>query len=151
MAAGSPMAPHATPTRAAAIVDAAEPVPLAVWACTQTTGYLQRAGRYLTESTAHPGKMLPELARRITAEYAPPGGLVVDPMCGIGTTLAEAAHLGRHAVGVEREPRWDQLARDNLAHAGTGGASGTGTVICGDARHLLDLIDPALRGQVALV
>src|SRR6266487_2342102 len=121
MAAGSPMAPHATPTRAAAVLDAAEPVPVAVWACAQTTGHLQRAGRYLSESTAHPGKMLPELARRITTEYAPPGGLVVDPMCGIGTTLVEAAHLGRRGVGVELEPRWAELARHNLALAAPDG------------------------------
>src|SRR6266498_3329584 len=134
MAVGSPMAPHATPTRVAAVLDAAEPVPLAVWACAQTTGHLQRAGRYLSESTAHPGKMLPELARRITTEYAPPGGLVVDPMCGIGTTLVEAAHLGRVGLGVEREPRWANLARANLAHAATQGATGTGTVTTVDAR-----------------
>src|SRR6266498_2159099 len=151
MAAGSPMAPHATPTRAAAVLDAAEPVPVAVWACAQTTGHLQRAGRYLSESTAHPGKMLPELARRITTEYAPPGGLVVDPMCGIGTTLVEAAHLGRVGLGVEREPRWANLARANLAHAATQGATGTGTVTTGDARQLLDLLDPSLHGQVVLV
>jgi len=37
-------------------------------------------------------------------------------MCGICTTLVEAAHLGRDAIGVEREPRWAQLARDNLTH-----------------------------------
>jgi SAM-dependent methyltransferase len=145
------MAPHGTPTRAAAVLDAAEPVPLAVWACAQTTGHRQRAGRYLPETTAHPGKMLPELARRITTEYAPPGGLVVDPMCGIGTTLVEAAHLGRVGLGVEREPCWANLARANLAHAATQGATGTGTVTTGDARQLLDLLDPSLHGQVALV
>ncbi len=104
------MAPYATPNRAGPVLDAAEPVPLAVWACAQAPGHAQRAGRYLPESTAHPGKMLPELARRITAEYAPPGGLVVDPMCGIGTTLVEAATSGRRSVGVELEPRWADLA-----------------------------------------
>jgi DNA modification methylase len=30
--------------------------------------------------------------------------VVLDPMCGIGTTLVEAVHLGRHAIGVEYEP-----------------------------------------------
>src|SRR6266536_719789 len=150
MAAGSPMAPHATPTRAAAILDAAEPVPLAVWACAQTPGHLQRAGRYLPESTAHPGKMLPELARRITAEYAPPGGLVVDPMCGIGTTLVEAAILGRRSVGVELEPRWADLARKNLALALPAEHAGLGEVRTGDARHLPQLLAD-LAGTVDLV
>ncbi len=130
---------------------ASQPLPLSVWPTAQQPAARQRAGRYLQASTAHPAKMLPAIARTAVQRYSQAGDLVVDPMCGIGTTLVEAAHLGRHAVGVEREPRWAQLARNNLAHAATGGASGTGTVVCGDARHLLDLLDPSLCGQVALV
>jgi modification methylase len=144
------MAPHDTPTRPAAILDAAEPVPLAVWACAQSPGYLQRAGRYLPESTAHPGKMLPELARRITAEYAPPDGLVVDPLCGIGTTLVEAATLGRRSVGVELEARWADLARKNLALALPADRAGLGEVRTGDARRLPELLAD-VAGTVDLV
>jgi SAM-dependent methyltransferase len=144
------MAPHAAPTRVVAALDAAEPVPLAVWACAQTTGYIQRAGRYLPESTAHPGKMLPDLARRIAGEYAPPGGLVVDPMCGIGTTLVEAATLGRRGVGVELEPRWADLARKNLALALPADRVGLGEVRTGDARRLPEVL-PDLVGRVDLV
>ena len=72
-------------------------------------------------------------------------------MCGIGTTLVEAVHLGRHAVGVELEPRWADLARANITHARTQGATGTATVVTGDARQLPSLLDPGLVGQVALV
>jgi DNA modification methylase len=144
------MAPHATPNRAAATLDVAEPVPLAVWPCAQSPGYLQRAGRYLPESTAHPGKMLPELARRITAEYAPTGGLVVDPMCGIGTTLVEAATQGRRGVGVELEARWADLARKNLAMALPADRAGLGAVRTGDARRLPELLAD-LAGRIDLV
>ena len=144
------MAPHATPTRPAAILDAAGPVPLAVWPCAQTTGHTQRAGRYLPESTAHPAKMLPDLARRITVEYAPPGGLVVDPMCGIGTTLVEAATQGRRGVGVELEARWADLARRNLAHALPADHTRLGEVRVGDARRLPELLAD-LAGTVDLV
>jgi modification methylase len=126
-------------------------LPLAVWPCAQTSPQYQRAGRYLPASTAHPAKMLPELARRIVAEYSPPGGLVVDPMCGIGTTLVEAATLARRAVGVELEARWAEMARANLAHARTRGAIGGGRVVTGDARRLLELVGPELTGRVALV
>ena len=70
-------------------------VPLAVWPVAQTTAQWQRAGRYLPACSQHPGKMLPELARRIVVEYSAPGELVVDPLAGIGTTVAEAALLGR--------------------------------------------------------
>jgi DNA modification methylase len=123
---------------------------LAVWACAQRTGYLQRAGRYLPESTAHPGKMLPDLARRITCEYAPPGGLVVDPMCGIGTTLVEAATQGRRSVGVELEARWADLARRNLGLALPPERAQRGEVRVGDARRLPELLAD-LAGTVDLV
>jgi modification methylase len=127
------------------------PLPLSVWPTAQQPGARQRAGRYLAACTAHPAKMLPAIARTAIARYTEPGELVVDPMCGIGTTLVEAAWLGRTGLGVDREPRWANLARDNLAHAATTGATGTGTVVTGDARQLPDLLDPALRGRVALV
>jgi SAM-dependent methyltransferase len=128
-----------------------QPLPLSVWPTAQQPAPRQRAGRYLAASTAHPAKMLPAIARTAIARYTRPGELVCDPMCGIGTTLVEAAHLGRHAVGVEYEPRWAQVARANLAYATTQGAVGAGTVICGDARHLLDLAPDHVRGRVALV
>jgi modification methylase len=91
-----------------------EHVPLAIWPCAQTSAQYQRTDRYLPASSRHPGKMLPELARRLVAEYCPPGGLVVDPMCGIGTTLVEATALRRRAVGVELEPPWAHQARGGL-------------------------------------
>jgi DNA modification methylase len=59
--------------------------------------------------------MRPAVARQAIAAYSQPGDLVVDPMCGIGTTLVEAIRLGRDAIG-------------------------TATVITGDARHLPNLL-----------
>ena len=91
-----------------------DPVPLALWPVAQQTAQYQRAGRYDPRSVSHPGKMLPALATRIVAEYSKPGHLVCDPLCGIGTTVVEAAALGRQAVGLELEPRWARLARANL-------------------------------------
>jgi DNA modification methylase len=125
-------------------------VPLAVWPCAQTSAQYQRAGRYLSASSRHPGKMLPELARRLVTEYCPPSGLVVDPMCGIGTTLVEAATLGRRAVGVELEPRWAGLARANLDHALPADQATLGEVRIGDARRLPALLAD-VAGQIDLV
>jgi modification methylase len=126
-------------------------LPLSVWPTAQRPSRVQRSGRYLPPSVAHPAKMLPAIARKAIEAYSWPGDVVVDPMCGIGTTLVEAVHLGRDAVGVEYEPRWAELARANLAHARVSGASGHGEVVCGDGRHVSSLVDPALRGLVALV
>ncbi len=119
---------------------ASEAVPLAIWPCGQTPARTQRAGRYLPATSVHPAKMLPELARRIVAEYSPPGGLVVDPMCGIATTLVEAALLDRRAVGVELEPRWATLARRNLTYALDPQHAQRVEIVEGDARALATLL-----------
>ncbi len=78
-------------------------LPLALWPCAQRTSQWQRHGRYVPESNRHPAKMLPEIARRVDRPYSSPGDLVLDPMCGIATTLVEAIHLERRAIGVELE------------------------------------------------
>jgi modification methylase len=140
----------AVPLPPSALGTSAGELPLAVWPCAQTSSQYQRAGRYLPASTAHPAKMLPELARRIVAEYSPPGGLVVDPMCGIGTTLVEAAALGRRAVGVELEARWAELARANLGFALPDQQARRGQVRLGDARVLPQVLGD-LAGAVDLV
>jgi hypothetical protein len=145
--------PHGHPGRPPAPSTLGTPageLPLAVWPCAQTSPQYQRAGRYLPASTAHPAKMLPELARRIVAEYSPPGGLVVDPMCGIGTTVVEAAGLGRRAVGVELEARWADLARGNLSFALPEEQARRGQVHVGDARRLSGVLAD-LAGNVDLV
>jgi DNA modification methylase len=94
--------------------------------------------------------MLPELARRIVGEYSAPGDLVCDPLAGIGTTLAEAALLGRRAVGVELDERWVTLATDNLDHMLEGASRRLAEIRQGDARRLTDVLGD-LAGTVDLV
>lgn len=121
------------------------------WAVGDQPSRVQRRGRYLTESTAHPGKMLPALARHAISLYSEPGEIVLDPMCGIGTTLVEATHFGRQAFGVELEPRWAKLAYRNLAHARRQGAPGHGRAVEGDARRLGRGLLDSYSGRVALI
>ncbi|MFI6396169.1 TRM11 family SAM-dependent methyltransferase [Nonomuraea sp. NPDC050540] len=125
-------------------------VTTSVWATGQQPSRVQRRGRYVPESTSHPGKMLPSIAARVIGTYTRTGELVVDPMCGIGTTLVEAAHLGRHAAGVEYEEKWARLAVANLTHARKQGAEGFGRVVAGDSRNIAHLL-PDLAGRAALV
>ena len=84
--------------------------------------------------------MLPALARNAINAYSQPDDLVVDPFCGIGTTLVEAIHLDRRAIGVELEDRWGKLATENIQHAHNLGATTKAEVIQGDARHLPQLL-----------
>jgi hypothetical protein len=124
---------------------------LSVWATAQSTGPVQRRGRYVKASVKHPARMLPAIAAHAVAAYTKPGDLVFDPMCGIGTTIVEAIHAGRDGIGVEYESKWSDIADANIAHAHTQGAPGRGSVIRGDATRLTALLPAALQGQVALV
>jgi adenine-specific DNA methylase len=90
--------------------------------------------------------MLPAVAVHAISAYTQPGELVLDPLAGIGTTLVEAVHAGRDAVGIEYEPGWAALARANLEHAAAQGATGAGMVIRGAAPRRSDLLPPVLRG-----
>ena len=131
--------------------DGAPELRLSVWPTAQRDARTQRRGRYLPESTAHPAKMLPAIAATAISRYTEPGDLVADPMCGIGTTLVEAVHLGRDGLGIEYEDRWASLAAANVAHARRQGAAGTAEVIRGDARLLPGLLPPGTAGRAALV
>ncbi|KPM53263.1 RNA methyltransferase [Frankia sp. R43] len=133
------------------VADRHIPVPLTVWAVSQTHPRFQRLNRYVPESLAHPARMLPALARHIIDAFTEPGDLIVDPMCGIGTTLVEAAHLGRNALGIEYESRWAVIGRANATLALTQGATGTIRLLTGDSRQLPDLAPEAARGKAALV
>jgi modification methylase len=142
--------PHRAATTHPAVVEEGD-LRLSVWPTAQRDARAQRRGRYLPAATAHPGKMLPAIAATAITRYTQPGDLVADPMCGIGTTLIEAVHLGRDAIGVEYESRWAGLATAGITHASSHGATGTGEVVCGDARQLPGIAPAWARGRVALV
>lgn len=122
-----------------------------VWHVAQRPSQVQRRGRYIPDSMPHPAKMLPELAAHAIEAFTNPGDLVLDPMCGIGTTLVEAIHLGRDAIGIEYEARWSAAAAMNIAHASGNGATGEAEVVLGDCRHLRSYVPSDAAGQVALL
>ena len=122
-----------------------------VWLTCQRPARDQRRGRYVPATSSHPSKMLPDLAAHAITTYTAPGELVLDPMCGAGTTLVEAVRFGRPAIGVDIEPCYTDLAKANLRLAAQQGATVTSRVITGDATDLLALIPTKARGKVSLV
>jgi modification methylase len=122
-----------------------------VWLVGQRPAREQRRHRYLPESSAHPAKMAPALARAAIETYTSPGDVVVDPMCGVGTALVEAAHAGRDGFGIEYEAHWAALAQANIALARHDGAPGAAEVAVGDCRDLRALLPAGMAGQVGLV
>ena len=45
----------------------------------------------------------PALVAELIELFSNPGDLILDPFCGVGTTLLQARALGRVAVGIERD------------------------------------------------
>ena len=57
----------------------------------------------------------PDQVMRWLVKLAPPGGLVVDPFAGSGSTLRAAKDEGRRSVGVEMDERYCDAAAARLA------------------------------------
>lgn len=72
---------------------------------------VHRKRPYMT-SSALPTK----LARATVNLIADPGNRLVDPCCGTGTIVLEAAHMGMQVVGYDINPKMVKATQANLAH-----------------------------------
>ena len=62
--------------------------------------------------TGKPTALMRELARCVV-----PGGLILDPFCGSGSTGVAALMMGRRFIGIEREESYVTIARKRLDDA----------------------------------
>ena len=70
----------------------------------------------VTHPTVKPLDLMAYLVRLVT----PPGGTVLDPFMGSGTTIKAALAEGFHAIGIEREPEYFAMAEHRLNGAQIG-------------------------------
>jgi modification methylase len=63
----------------------------------------------------HPTQKPEALLARVILASTKPGDLVLDPFFGTGTTGAAARRLGRHFIGIEREPAYAKAAQARVA------------------------------------
>ena len=56
-----------------------------------------------------------QLCIRPIKSSCPPNGIVLDLMCGSGTTLAVAKKLGRKYIGIDLNPKYVEIARKRLS------------------------------------
>jgi len=61
-------------------------------------------GSYTHGFFKYPCKFIPHIPRWAIQKYAKGNGVVLDPFCGSGTTLVEAALLGKKALGMDFDP-----------------------------------------------
>lgn len=62
------------------------------------TGYLMH------RIHSYPARFIPQIPRRAITRWSDTEDTILDPFCGCGTTLLEAALLGRNSVGVDNNP-----------------------------------------------
>jgi hypothetical protein len=63
------------------------------------------------------GNFVPQIARQVLRRFTRAGEIVVDLFSGMGTTLIECRHLGRHGLGVELLESVNVAARARVAAA----------------------------------
>ncbi len=56
----------------------------------------------------------PEKLMQMLVEICPPGGTVLDPFCGSGTTLKAAKESGRKAIGIEIADQWCDVSQNRV-------------------------------------
>lgn len=66
---------------------------------------------YKAHSTQKPEALL----YRVLMVSTELGDVVLDPFFGVGTTGAVAGQLGRHWIGIERDPDYARIARERIA------------------------------------
>ncbi|MCL5026763.1 MAG: site-specific DNA-methyltransferase [Chloroflexi bacterium] len=76
-----------------------------------TGGERARANGEKAHATQKPEALL----YRVILASSAPGDVVLDPFFGTGTTGVVARRLGRHWIGIERDPAYVELARARIA------------------------------------
>lgn len=75
------------------------------------------------EAKEHPAPFPCQLAEDHILSWSNKGDLVLDPMCGSGTTCRVAKKLGRNYIGIDVSEKYCQIARQRLRIPGIAPAS----------------------------
>jgi DNA modification methylase len=62
----------------------------------------------------HPAPFSFQDIQKLIRQLTKPGMTVLDPFCGISSTLKAAALCGRNAIGIEISPKWVKLGKERL-------------------------------------
>lgn len=82
----------------------------------QSPGTFQSDGTDRSSRNAHPTVKPTELMRWLCRLVTPPGGVILDPFAGSGSTGKAAILEGFEFIGFEREPEYVAIANARIAH-----------------------------------
>lgn len=78
------------------------------------------SGWSYTGNVLHPTQKPVDVLEPLVRTYCAPGGLVLDPFCGSGSTLAAARTSGRRTLGIELDAEHVETARRRMLEPVTG-------------------------------
>jgi DNA modification methylase len=81
---------------------------------TTTVWSFPKRGDWATHNPKFRGNWAPQIPRNLLLRYSQPKDLVLDQMCGGGTTLIECKLTGRNAIGLDINTKMVTLAKTNL-------------------------------------
>jgi len=76
-----------------------------------------RVENYGTTKNNHPTVKPTDLMRYLINLVTPPNGTILDPFMGSGTTGVAALQMGRKFIGIEREPKYFDIACKRIEQA----------------------------------
>jgi len=79
-----------------------------------------RIAPFNASGTDHPCPYPLEIPKRLIGASCSPGGIVVDPFAGSGTTGVACAQMGRKFLGFEIDPHWAEVANQRMEAAAKG-------------------------------
>jgi DNA modification methylase len=62
----------------------------------------------------HPAPFSFHDVQKLIRQFTKPGMTVLDPFCGVASTLKAAALAGRNAIGIELSPKWVRLGKRRI-------------------------------------
>ena len=81
---------------------------------TTTVWSFPKRGNWATHNSKFRGNWAPQIPRNLILRYSKPGDLILDQMCGSGTTLIECKLTGRNAIGIDINSNTVEIAKKNL-------------------------------------
>ncbi|UCE09309.1 MAG: hypothetical protein JSW61_10055 [Candidatus Thorarchaeota archaeon] len=96
------------------------------------------------DQLSHPAKYPEELVERFLEFFTKPGGWVLDPFAGVGSTLVASKLLSRNSVGVELDPDFVSVAQQALREID---GEGFYEIIVGDSTCITELLETYFEGN----
>jgi len=78
-----------------------------------------------TGNTLHPTQKPLSVLSRLVEAFSSPGGTVLDPFAGSGSTLVAAKKLGRSYIGIELDVEYHRIATERLQKLSASASTGS--------------------------